>query len=57
MLFESEERGARSLVAAPRGAWNELVRHVLRQMRDEGLLVSDGKGRGAKWRKVEDGGA
>jgi len=34
------------------GVSKEMVRHVLRQMRDEGLLVTEGKGRGAKWRKV-----
>jgi len=27
----------------------DMVRHVLRQMRDEGLIVSTGVGRGAKW--------
>ena len=37
------------------GVSKEMVRHVLRQVRDEGLLVSEGKGRGAKWRKVEGG--
>ena len=35
------------------GVSKEMVRHVLRQMRDEGLLVAEGKGRGARWRKVE----
>jgi len=30
----------------------EMVRVVLRQMRDEGLLVTEGRGRGAKWRKT-----
>jgi hypothetical protein len=34
------------------GVSKEMVRHVLRQMRDEGLLVAEGKGRGARWRKV-----
>jgi len=33
------------------GVSKEMVRHVLRQMRDEGLLVAEGKGRGARWRK------
>lgn len=32
------------------GVSKEMVRHVLRQMRDEGLLVVEGKGRGARWR-------
>ena len=30
-----------------------VLHHQLRQMRDEGLLVTEGKGRGARWRKVE----
>lgn len=33
------------------GVSKEMVRRVLRQMRDEGLLVSEGTGRGAKWQK------
>jgi len=37
------------------GVSKEMVRLVLRQMRDEGLLVAEGKGRGARWRKVEGG--
>lgn len=41
-------------VATP-GVSKEMVRHVLRQMRDEGLLESEGTGRGARWRKVENG--
>lgn len=36
------------------GVSKEMVRHVLRQLRDEGLLVSEGTGRGARWRRVED---
>lgn len=36
------------------GVSKEMVRHVLRQMRDEGILASEGTGRGARWRKVED---
>jgi len=35
------------------GVSKEMVRRVLRQMRDEGVLVTEGKGRGAKWRRVE----
>jgi len=34
------------------GVSKEMVRHVLRQMRDEGLVVAEGKGRGARWRRV-----
>ena len=30
----------------------DMVRHVLRQMRTEGLVQVDGRGRGAKWRAV-----
>ncbi len=32
------------------GVSRDMVRRVLRQMRDEGLLVSEGRGRGARWR-------
>jgi Fic family protein len=32
----------------------DMVRYVLRQMRDEGLIESTGVGRGAKWRHVAD---
>ena len=32
------------------GVSRDMVRHVLRQMRDEGLIESTGVGRGAKWR-------
>ena len=32
------------------GVSRDMVRHVLRQMRTEGLLQVDGRGRGAKWR-------
>jgi len=34
------------------GVSKEMVRRVLRQMRDEGLLETEGRGRGARWRKV-----
>ncbi len=34
------------------GVSRELVRLVLRQMRDEGALVLEGRGRGAKWKKT-----
>lgn len=36
------------------GVSRELVRLVLREMRDEGLLVLEGRGRGAKWRKTQE---
>lgn len=35
------------------GVSRELVRLVLRQMRDEGALVLEGRGRGAKWVKIQ----
>ena len=33
------------------GVSREMVRLVLQKMRDEGLLVVEGHGRGARWRK------
>lgn len=36
------------------GVSKEMVRHVLRQLRDEAALVVEGAGRGARWRKVPD---
>jgi DNA-binding HxlR family transcriptional regulator len=36
------------------GVSKEMVRHVLRQMRDEGILKSEGTGRGARWRRIDD---
>ena len=35
------------------GVGRDMVRIVLRQLRDEGLLVSSGSGRAAKWRRME----
>ncbi len=35
------------------GVSKEMIRRVLRQMRDEGLLVVEGRGPGARWKKVE----
>jgi Fic family protein len=32
------------------GVSRDMVRHVLRQMREEGLIQVEGRGRGAKWR-------
>jgi len=34
------------------GVSRDMVRYVLRQMRDEGLIESTGVGRGAKWRHI-----
>ena len=31
----------------------DMIRHVLRQLRDEGKLRSEGTGRGAKWFKID----
>ena len=39
--------------AACPGVSRDMVRVVLRQMKDEGLIASTGKGRGAKWMKAE----
>ena len=36
------------------GISRDMVRRVLRQMRDEGAIIPQGKGRGAKWIKQED---
>lgn len=36
------------------GVSRDMIRHVLRQMRDQGLLVTEGRGRGARWRRVEE---
>ena len=35
------------------GVSRDMVRHVLRQMREEGLVKVEGIGRGAKWRAVQ----
>jgi len=35
------------------GVSKDMIRHVLRQLRDEGRLRSEGTGRGAKWFKIE----
>jgi CRP-like cAMP-binding protein len=35
------------------GTSRETIRKVLRAMRDEGVIVSEGVGRGARWRLVE----
>ena len=41
------------LEAACPGVSRDMVRVVLRQMKEEGLIVSTGKGRGAKWEKAK----
>lgn len=33
---------------------HDMVRHVLRQLRDEGVIVPRGRGRGAHWLRVKD---
>ncbi len=35
------------------GVSRDMVRHVLRQMRDEGLIEVRGRGRGARWHRKE----
>ncbi len=37
------------------GVSRDMIRRVLRQMRDEGLLVTEGGGRGARWRRRVEG--
>ena len=36
------------------GVSRDMVRHVLRTMKDEGLITPEGKGRGARWRRLAD---
>lgn len=35
------------------GVTRDMIRHILRQMRDEGILTATSGGRGAKWKKIE----
>ncbi len=37
------------------GVSRDMIRRVLRQMRDEGMLVTEGQGRGARWRRLDGG--
>lgn len=37
------------------GVSRDMVRHVLRTMKDEGLIAPEGKGRAARWRHSADG--
>ena len=37
------------------GVSRDMVRHVLRTMKDEGLVSSEGRGRGARWRRLAEG--
>jgi hypothetical protein len=34
------------------GISRDMIRHVLRRLRDEGIIRSSGTGRGAKWIKI-----
>ena len=36
------------------GVSRDMVRHVLRTMKDEGLITPEGKGRAARWRRSTD---
>jgi Fic family protein len=36
------------------GVSKEMIRHVLSRMRDEGLVILEGRGRGARWRRVAE---
>lgn len=35
------------------GISRDMIRHVLRQMRDEGIVVTTGAGRSVKWKKMD----
>jgi Fic family protein len=35
------------------GISRDTIRHVLRQLRDEGIVAAEGTGRGARWRRVD----
>ena len=37
------------------GTSRDTIRKVLRKLRDQGVIVSDGVGRGARWRRVANG--
>ena len=37
------------------GVSRDMIRHVLRNLRDEGMLEVEGRGRGARWVKIGDG--
>ncbi len=37
------------------GISREMIRVVLRQLREEGVLALEGRGRGARWRPLESG--
>jgi len=52
VLRRSEPFGISEIENECAGTSRDMVRHVLRQMRDEGLIESTGVGRGAKWRHI-----
>jgi Fic family protein len=37
------------------GVSRDTIRIILRQLRDEGVVLAEGRGRGARWSRVEDG--
>ncbi|HNA29043.1 MAG TPA: Fic family protein [Thiobacillaceae bacterium] len=53
VLSRSQPFSISELEAACPGISRDMVRLVLRQMRDEGLIMPTGKGRAAKWQRVE----
>jgi len=50
VLRRNEPFGISEIESECASVSRDMVRHVLRQMRDEGLIESTGVGRGAKWR-------
>lgn len=52
VLRRSEPFAKSEIEAECSGVSGEMVRHVLRQMRDEGLIKATGRGRAAKWHRI-----
>jgi DNA-binding GntR family transcriptional regulator len=55
VLAKREAVSISELEAACPGVSRDTVRVVLRQLKSEGLILSTGKGRSAKWRVQGDG--
>lgn len=53
VLSRNQPFSISELEAACPGISRDMVRLVLRQMKDEGLIMPTGKGRAAKWQRVE----
>ena len=54
VLSRHEPFSISEIEAACAGVSRDTVRLVLRQMKDDGLIASTGKGRSAKWRRASD---